>query len=267
MWKFWIDAGQHERRVPADVGLVRRRRVVHEDLDRASGSRPARSRCWPGRAQPAQSTIGGAAGAAAHAEPTSGPRSTAALPPAPSHPPAAPAASSVPHPSRHDADLDHEAHNRRTRRCVARTGSHRWTVAVVTRAVICSCYRWVDREEEVAMGHFRSNLRDLEFNLFEVFRVQDRLGTAPVRRRRPRDRARHAHGAQHRRRRPARRVFRRRRPQPARVRPRHPLRHAAAVAQGRLQAALGRRVVAPRPARRAGRLRHPADACSGRRPS
>jgi alkylation response protein AidB-like acyl-CoA dehydrogenase len=29
------------------------------------------------------------------------------------------------------------------------------------------------------MGHFKSNLRDLEFNLFEVFRVQDRLGTAP----------------------------------------------------------------------------------------
>jgi alkylation response protein AidB-like acyl-CoA dehydrogenase len=29
------------------------------------------------------------------------------------------------------------------------------------------------------MGHYRSNLRDLEFNLFEVFRVQDRLGTAP----------------------------------------------------------------------------------------
>jgi hypothetical protein len=26
------------------------------------------------------------------------------------------------------------------------------------------------------MGHYRSNLRDLEFNLFEVFRVQDRLG-------------------------------------------------------------------------------------------
>jgi alkylation response protein AidB-like acyl-CoA dehydrogenase len=29
------------------------------------------------------------------------------------------------------------------------------------------------------MGHFRSNLRDLEFNLFEVFKVQDRLGSAP----------------------------------------------------------------------------------------
>src|SRR3954452_22288075 len=26
------------------------------------------------------------------------------------------------------------------------------------------------------MGHFKSNLRDLEFNLFEVFRVQDEFG-------------------------------------------------------------------------------------------
>jgi alkylation response protein AidB-like acyl-CoA dehydrogenase len=29
------------------------------------------------------------------------------------------------------------------------------------------------------MGHYRSNLRDLEFTLFEVFRVQDRLGAEP----------------------------------------------------------------------------------------
>lgn len=29
------------------------------------------------------------------------------------------------------------------------------------------------------MGHYKSNLRDLEFNLFEVFRVQDRLGSGP----------------------------------------------------------------------------------------
>ncbi|WP_214367912.1 acyl-CoA dehydrogenase [Pseudonocardia sp. H11422] len=29
------------------------------------------------------------------------------------------------------------------------------------------------------MGHFRSNLRDLEFNLFEVFGVQERMGAAP----------------------------------------------------------------------------------------
>ena len=29
------------------------------------------------------------------------------------------------------------------------------------------------------MGHFRSNLRDIEFNLFEVFRVQERLGSGP----------------------------------------------------------------------------------------
>ena len=29
------------------------------------------------------------------------------------------------------------------------------------------------------MGHYRSNLRDLEFNLFEVFGIQERLGTGP----------------------------------------------------------------------------------------
>ena len=29
------------------------------------------------------------------------------------------------------------------------------------------------------MGHYKSNLRDLEFNLFEVFSIQERLGTGP----------------------------------------------------------------------------------------
>ncbi|TCK27747.1 acyl-CoA dehydrogenase [Pseudonocardia endophytica] len=29
------------------------------------------------------------------------------------------------------------------------------------------------------MGHYKSNLRDLEFNLFEVFRIQDTLGNGP----------------------------------------------------------------------------------------
>ena len=29
------------------------------------------------------------------------------------------------------------------------------------------------------MGHYKSNVRDLEFNLFEVFNVQHRLGTGP----------------------------------------------------------------------------------------
>ncbi|MEV1293980.1 acyl-CoA dehydrogenase [Pseudonocardia sp. NPDC049635] len=29
------------------------------------------------------------------------------------------------------------------------------------------------------MGHYKSNLRDLEFNLFEVFRIQDHLGSGP----------------------------------------------------------------------------------------
>ena len=26
------------------------------------------------------------------------------------------------------------------------------------------------------MGHYQSNVRDLEFNLFELLRIQDRLG-------------------------------------------------------------------------------------------
>src|SRR5215204_6503258 len=29
------------------------------------------------------------------------------------------------------------------------------------------------------MGHYKSNLRDLEFNLFEVFRIDERLGSGP----------------------------------------------------------------------------------------
>ena len=29
------------------------------------------------------------------------------------------------------------------------------------------------------MGHYRSNLRDIEFNLFEVLRIQDQLGRPP----------------------------------------------------------------------------------------
>ena len=35
------------------------------------------------------------------------------------------------------------------------------------------------------MGHYKSNVRDLEFNLFEVFGRQEILGTAAVRRPRP----------------------------------------------------------------------------------
>ena len=29
------------------------------------------------------------------------------------------------------------------------------------------------------MGHYKSNLRDIEFTLFELLRIQDRLGAAP----------------------------------------------------------------------------------------
>src|SRR3712207_3594237 len=36
-----------------------------------------------------------------------------------------------------------------------------------------------DRDDRVSMSHYRSNLRDIEFNLFEVFDRQDVLGRAP----------------------------------------------------------------------------------------
>src|SRR5690606_37763204 len=55
--------------------------------------------------------------------------------------------------------------------------------------VIPSCYRrvraWASgelgppaaaRERKPSMGHYKSNVRDLEFNLFEVFKVQEQLG-------------------------------------------------------------------------------------------
>ena len=39
--------------------------------------------------------------------------------------------------------------------------------------------RPLTRETSQAMGHYKSNLRDLEFNLFEVFGADQSLGTGP----------------------------------------------------------------------------------------
>src|SRR5690606_7314013 len=33
--------------------------------------------------------------------------------------------------------------------------------------------------EEVGVSHYRSSLRDIEFNLFEFLRIQERLGSGP----------------------------------------------------------------------------------------
>ena len=55
------------------------------------------------------------------------------------------------------------------------------------------------------MGHFRSDLRDIEFDLFEVFRVQDGPAAAGVRHVDPDTAARPAARAQPARHRPARR--------------------------------------------------------------
>ena len=58
------------------------------------------------------------------------------------------------------------------------------------------------------MGHYKSNLRDIEFNLFEVLRRQDLLGTGPYRRRRRGDRPRHPRRGEPAGHRPDRRVLR-----------------------------------------------------------
>ena len=74
-----------------------------------------------------------------------------------------------------------------------------------------------------AMSHYKSNLRDIEFNLFEVLRRQDLLGQAALPGPRRGDRARHPRRARAAGDRPAGRVVRRRRPEPAGLRPGHAL--------------------------------------------
>ena len=95
------------------------------------------------------------------------------------------------------------------------------------------------------MSHYKSNLRDIEFNLFEVLGRDEVLGTGPFERDRRRDRPRDP-----RRGRPAvprgpRRVVRGQRPQPAGLRPGDAHRAAAGVVQEELPRLDGRRVLAP----------------------
>ena len=116
------------------------------------------------------------------------------------------------------------------------------------------------------MSHYKSNLRDLEFNLFEVFGRDDVLGTGPFAEMDP-DTARNVlrRGA------PARRgpavgVVRRRRPQPAAVRPCHVDRHAPRVVQELVHRADGRGVVPARPPRPTSAASVPLRRCGGRQP-
>ena len=118
------------------------------------------------------------------------------------------------------------------------------------------------------MGHYKSNLRDIEFNLFEVFGRDEVLGTGPVRR------DRRGHRAQH----PGRGR--------AAGRPDElaeslldadrnppvfdPATHSVTLPESfkkSLPGLHGRRVVAAGPARGARRHRRPAVACAGRSPS
>ena len=103
------------------------------------------------------------------------------------------------------------------------------------------------------MSHYKSNLRDIEFNLFEVLRRQDLLGEPPYPELDEETAREHLGRAEHDGRRPAGRVLRRRRPEPAGLRPRHALGTGARVAARVLPRVHGRRVVPAVPARRAGR--------------
>ena len=118
------------------------------------------------------------------------------------------------------------------------------------------------------VSHYKSNLRDIEFNLFEVLGRDDVLGTGPVRgdgrRHRPGDPGR---GRPARPRGP-RRVLRGQRPQPAGLRPGDQHRARARVVQEVLPGLDGRRVLAARhPRAELGGTAGPLRRSSGRSPS
>ncbi len=108
------------------------------------------------------------------------------------------------------------------------------------------------------MGHYKSNVRDIEFNLFEVFGTDaDAAARGPFAEL-DEDTARGiARRGRQAGRGPAGRVLRRRRPQPAGVRPGDQLGDAARVVQEVLPDAARRRVVAPGDAARARRPARP----------
>ena len=108
------------------------------------------------------------------------------------------------------------------------------------------------------MGHFKSNLRDIEFNLFEMLHRQDVLGSEPYGEvdedtvRGILDEVnRLATG-------PVAESLRRGRPSPAGLRPRHPLGADPRGVPEVVPGLHGRRVVPPRPAPRARRHQRPA---------
>ena len=117
------------------------------------------------------------------------------------------------------------------------------------------------------MSHYRSNVRDLEFNLFEVLGAGERMGIGPF----AEMDAETARGVLHELEkvaiRPGRRVVRRRRPQPAGVRPgdlqRHPARVVQEVVQGAASTASGTAWNCPP---NSVATAHPP-ACAGRPPS
>ena len=105
------------------------------------------------------------------------------------------------------------------------------------------------------MSHYKSNIRDIEFNLFEVLGRDEVLGTGPFESIDARDRALDPDRGGAAGPRGPRRVVRGQRPQPAGLRPRDPHRAAARVVQEELPGLARRGVLAPAAAR--GARRHP----------
>src|SRR5438128_10424001 len=65
----------------------------------------------------------------------------------------------------------------------ARVLSHTWTAwgcfLLPTGSIIVATCWYISRYGVVAMGHYKSNLRDIEFNLFEVLGRDKLYGTGP----------------------------------------------------------------------------------------
>ena len=114
------------------------------------------------------------------------------------------------------------------------------------------------------MSHYRSNVSDLEFNLFEVLGAGERMGTGPFAEMDADTARRGAARTGEGRRRPGRRVVRRRRPQPPGVRPGHLQRDVAGVVQEVVPGARRRRVVPAGSAHRPRRVRRVTQPALGR---